>query len=444
MVDQHEHEGSSNFVRRPQSDKNSKLYYLLVLIFLMQIALFVWPRPFKSTHGSVNDPKDGTAGYDEVNRQSQSQQSFEDLSKRFNQLEGASASRLKLLEDVLKSQVANVKKDTMYMHQKMDNIFGINDPHSEIKHIIRKLDRNFFWNQDQNKDDTAVSSVKQFDSTRKAIPVGFDCDETNLDIFYPLPPHEVVKTNPGFEMFVYSGPDAVSQTVRTKGEWAGPWDGELPPESNVIDVGGNICWWTLAWLHAGHTVTTFEPLRSNVNLCVHSICRNNFQDRATLYNIGLGDKVQVCQLWSQYGNFGNAVTYCDGKSTVDHSSDAAVLEPRDVFNVFPLDQVIECPEDGRGYEFMKVDTEGWIMPIIKGGLEVIKCTKRSQIEVWQGENVDEIRNISAWGCASPHDMKDPEDMLQTCETNFVGKDQYHPEVYFYPRSLIDEMKKSEK
>ena len=60
-----------------------------------------------------------------------------------------------------------------------------------------------------------------------------------------------------------------------------------------LDIGGNLCWWTLNWAHAGHTVYTFEPLRSNVNLCAHSICENNFNDKIHLYNIGLSDRPQV-------------------------------------------------------------------------------------------------------------------------------------------------------
>ena len=66
------------------------------------------------------------------------------------------------------------------------------------------------------------------------------------------------------------------------------------------------------WLSKGYKVTTFEPLRTNVNLCVHSICENGFEDNVTIFNIGLGEEVKMCEVWSDFNN-GDGWTVCDGK-----------------------------------------------------------------------------------------------------------------------------------
>ena len=53
--------------------------------------------------------------------------------------------------------------------------------------------------------------------------------------------------------------------------------------------------------------------------------------------------------------------------------------PRDVFSMFPLDRALSC-EDGE-FDFVKIDTEGYIMPIIRGGTDVFRCIKGAVIEV---------------------------------------------------------------
>ena len=63
----------------------------------------------------------------------------------------------------------------------------------------------------------------------------------------------------------------------------------LPP-SRVIDVGGNIGYFTLCALAMGHHVTTFEPMDYNLLKIVSSIAANGFSDRHTLYQV----RVAVC------------------------------------------------------------------------------------------------------------------------------------------------------
>jgi FkbM family methyltransferase len=63
----------------------------------------------------------------------------------------------------------------------------------------------------------------------------------------------------------------------------------LPP-SRVLDIGGNIGYFTTWALAMGHKVTTFEPMDYNVRCIVTTVDENGYGDRHKLYQNALGNQ----------------------------------------------------------------------------------------------------------------------------------------------------------
>ena len=63
-----------------------------------------------------------------------------------------------------------------------------------------------------------------------------------------------------------------------------------PPGGRVLDVGGNIGYFTMWGLAMGHKVTTFEPMDFNVRYIATSIDANRgFADNHTLFQNAVGN-----------------------------------------------------------------------------------------------------------------------------------------------------------
>jgi len=319
------------------------------------------------------------------------------------------------LEQELKI-LQKVKSEDNEMRQKEldDTILKLTNTISSVQNLAAQPSQ---APQPEKSDEEKTRELKEF-YRNMFRPMESEIDCSRVDYSFPLPQGAILTdTNPGFKMWVYGeskSADIVSWFIRQDGEWeAGEYGSmELKPNSTVIDIGGNLCWWTLNWAHAGHTVYTFEPLRSNINLCAHSICENNFNDKIHLYNIGLSDRPQQCQLWSTIDNFGDPHTFCsdmDRKKYFGSMGQYGKYFMRDVFTAAPLDNAIECPEGG--FDFMKLDTEGYIKPVVNGGKNVMGCTKQAMIEIWKDSDTAHILQYTNFkktcrdaGCEHVHEV----------------------------------------
>ena len=212
----------------------------------------------------------------------------------------------------------------------------------------------------------------------------FDCNTINEK--YPLPSEaKLVSTNYGFQMYVYKSNDIVSDRIIKNGVWEDVYV-NLPNESPVLDIGGHVCWWTLTWANLGHKVFTFEPLMKNAVFCMHSICRNDFQDHVRIWNVGLGEEEQQCSLYSDPFNKGDTITVCGEDERHKHYIE------RQKFQIMRLDSLIE---DGI-FQFVKMDTEGYILPIVNGGRRVLGNTMEGKIEIWNPNDIDKILKMVPW------------------------------------------------
>ena len=81
---------------------------------------------------------------------------------------------------------------------------------------------------------------------------------------------------------------------------------------HIIDVGGNVGWYTILLGKLGYNVITFEPLKMNYYILNKNYCLNR-EINVTLINKGLFPEEKRCYIYSPEDNIGDGITNCDGK-----------------------------------------------------------------------------------------------------------------------------------
>jgi len=138
----------------------------------------------------------------------------------------------------------------------------------------------------------------------------------------------------------------------------------------ALDIGANIgCWsWVLSDLF--EKVLAFEP----IPMMQQSFIRNIVKDNVTLNKFALGETsgfAEMAYIDIMCGASFITSTGLSGEHTPNSNSDRFIIKRLDDFNLTNVD-------------FMKVDTEGFELFVIKGGLETImRCKPIIYIEqVW--------------------------------------------------------------
>lgn len=81
---------------------------------------------------------------------------------------------------------------------------------------------------------------------------------------------------------------------------------------HIIDVGGNIGWYTILLGKLGYNVISFEPLKMNYYILNKNYCLNK-DVNVTLINKGLYPEEKRCFIYSSEDNIGNGITNCNGE-----------------------------------------------------------------------------------------------------------------------------------
>jgi FkbM family methyltransferase len=132
--------------------------------------------------------------------------------------------------------------------------------------------------------------------------------------------------NISFTIFIYKEKDIVSNDISynhiyEKNETYNILDGLnfYPKKKNlinnniyIIDVGGNVGWYTILLGKLGYNVITFEPLKMNYYILNKNYCLNK-EINATLINKGLYPEEKRCYIYSPEDNIGNGITNCNEK-----------------------------------------------------------------------------------------------------------------------------------
>lgn len=138
-----------------------------------------------------------------------------------------------------------------------------------------------------------------------------------------------------WDMCLYSPMDDrfVSGSIYKTGRWEGRFVSHMIetmrqiPNSTLLDIGGNIGYYTLAAAAAHFSVDTFEPVPTNAAMIQQSIARNGFRT-IRLHTTALGNRV---------GEFGMGTSKDKNQGGVKH--DASV----ESFTMLPsvdLDRVL--------------------------------------------------------------------------------------------------------
>lgn len=123
------------------------------------------------------------------------------------------------------------------------------------------------------------------------------------------------KTRP-YVMQVHAVPDIVSKSITEDGTWE-PTIVELMSgitnacsrSELLIDVGGNIGFYTTYFASMGHRVISVEPFGLNMPLLMHTVCSNGMEPLVQAFKVALLDQgdMDMCLLSSNIGtNNGNA------------------------------------------------------------------------------------------------------------------------------------------
>ena len=139
----------------------------------------------------------------------------------------------------------------------------------------------------------------------------------------------------------------------------------LPP-GRVLDVGGNIGYFTMWALAMGHKVTTFEPMDFNVRYIVTSIDANNFGANHTLYQNAVGNQAGRLALQptnkQNRGNF--QVQMVNGAAGELHGEYGL-----DYVDTVRLDDLVD--ED---VHLIKIDVEGFEHKVLDGARKLV-CSR---------------------------------------------------------------------
>mmetsp|Transcript_34472 Transcript_34472/g.41243 ORF Transcript_34472/g.41243 Transcript_34472/m.41243 type:complete len:383 (-) Transcript_34472:507-1655(-) len=150
-----------------------------------------------------------------------------------------------------------------------------------------------------------------------------------------------------------------------------------PKEAIVLDIGGNIGWFTLIAASLGHRVLTFEPNNiNNIKLC-ESLQMNGWLHKdknlnlVEIYEAGVGDKHgEVLDLynWPAKKN--------PGRATFSASQRNEAAKKVGSMPMLSMDQIAE----GKGWfesrpniAFVKVDVEGYELNVLRGLSKMIKA-----------------------------------------------------------------------
>ena len=145
---------------------------------------------------------------------------------------------------------------------------------------------------------------------------------------------KVIYNNITYMMFVYKKKDSVSKSIYSKNIWEKYATYNIINGLNfyskkknlfnkdiyIIDVGGNIGWYTFLLGKFGYNLITFEPSKINYYILNKNYCLNK-EVNVTLINKGLFPEEKKCYIYSQKNNIGNGMINCNKKAeifTVNH------------------------------------------------------------------------------------------------------------------------------
>ena len=179
-----------------------------------------------------------------------------------------------------------------------------------------------------------------------------------------------------YNMFVYKENDIVSNTISDnhhyeKDETYNILDGLnfyskkknlINNNIYIIDVGGNVGWYTLILGKLGYNVVSFEPLKMNYYILNKNYCLNK-EINVTLINKGLFPEEKRCYIYSPGNNIGDGITNCNGKFLENSVNNGEIILTK-------LSNYMSYFEN-KNLAMIKMDIEGLEGKAFESGIEFI-------------------------------------------------------------------------
>jgi FkbM family methyltransferase len=177
---------------------------------------------------------------------------------------------------------------------------------------------------------------------------------------------------------------------------AGFWDNHDPlafgSPGQMVDIGGNIGYFSIALASAGWNVTTFEPMAPNLAMINATLCRNpHLRSKVHVVPNGLGIKDQECDMVSPSNNLGDGHVQCGDAVASGFSTDPkknSYIGKYDLvkvghFSIRRLDQMLLTHAIGK-VDFVKIDVEGYESQVIAGSGNFLTQyqPRLFKLEVW--------------------------------------------------------------
>lgn len=193
-----------------------------------------------------------------------------------------------------------------------------------------------------------------------------------------------IRTTQKFYMSIFASGDIVSDGLRKQAWWEftdvkSLGHGMPMPEAGVmLDIGGNLGYWSLSFANAGFQVITIEAMTRNRQAIQSSLCLNpHLQDRLTLVPRAVSSthfkdsyRCRV-QSTSSLQNKGNGFLRCRDKMEFKScEQDGQSSSDCEEVPVDTLDNVLEQLNPPR-IDFVKIDIEGSECPALEGGMSLI-------------------------------------------------------------------------
>jgi FkbM family methyltransferase len=193
---------------------------------------------------------------------------------------------------------------------------------------------------------------------------------------------------PAFWMAVYDEdlkPDWVSMNICAHGHWEDSNFHQFGPPGHMLDIGGQLGYYGIAFAKAGWNVTLFEPMKPNLELLDATLCRNlDTKHRIKVNEFGLGTESQECKMVRPSNNAGDGFVTCPGKkgSPADHIVNNSFVEVGS-FHIRRLDEVLN-EQDIDSVKVVKIDVEGYEAQVFAGAPHFLKQYRPKVIksEVW--------------------------------------------------------------
>ena len=187
---------------------------------------------------------------------------------------------------------------------------------------------------------------------------------------------KVIVNDITYNMFVYKNNDIVSYYISNQNKWEKLATNNVLNGLNyykkkknlfnkdiyIIDVGGNIGWYTFLLGKYGYNLITFEPSKMNYYILEKNYCLNKDLN-ITLINKGLFTEEKICHIYSAKNNIGNGKINCKEKIVKKSINNGEIIltKFKNYISFF----------ENKNLAMIKMDIEGSEGKAIESGIEFI-------------------------------------------------------------------------